>query len=136
MLGIQVLPADASSRLSGLQGAEQQQTNYISPRPRRGIVKSMERAGHSTLCEPRRPSRPSPRMRSSAHQARTFVVELPPGDQVLHCDRIVARSERLFPVQPVVFLKLHHVELDAQSRLLRNANLAHLDLGRIARQSL
>ena len=56
-----------------------------------------------------------------------FVVEGPTWHQVLHAGGVVAPAEALLQVQLVRCIELIEIELDAQSRLVRNLHFTALD---------
>src|SRR5690349_20409403 len=64
---------------------------------------------------------------TSTVERRALRVELPPGNQVLHGHRVVARAQAVLLVQLVRLLHFGHVELDAQAGLLRHVDHAAHD---------
>lgn len=58
-------------------------------------------------------------MRLSYH-ARTFIVECPLWDQILHRHRVIARTQPMFLVQLMGFHHLIHIQFHAQTRCGRD----------------
>ncbi|VDZ52475.1 Uncharacterised protein [Serratia odorifera] len=73
---------------------------------------------------------------SSAAKRRALAIELPAGNQILHCQRIVACAARQRLVQPVRLFQRRPVKLDAQPRPIRQGNFAVDNLQRVVSQVL
>src|SRR6478736_8411217 len=71
-----------------------------------------------------------------ADHARPLRIELPAWNEELHGLSVVARAQPLTEVELVGLVDFVHVELDAQSRPLRDLDMAALDLQRRSRQAL
>src|SRR5207253_285506 len=104
--------------------------------PRGGGGRSVGSLRFSTGVSPGFRYRESPgQTPPSTHEGRALVVERPARDEVLHRGRVVARAERLLLIEAVVLLDLTHVDLDAETGLLRHGDLTAGDLQRLARQA-
>src|SRR6185312_2675734 len=65
----------------------------------------------------------------SPHEAGTFAVELPAGNQVAHPDRVVPGPQCLLPVQLVGGEEPFPVEVDTEAGTTGNRDLAVADAG-------
>ena len=74
-------------------------------------------------------------MRLSYH-ARTFIVECPLWDQVLHRQRVITRPQAVFLVQLMRFHDLVHIQFYAQTRRSRNLYHTAFDFKRLFGQAL
>src|SRR5699024_4895133 len=80
--------------------------------------------------------RQSSRVPASTHQSRTFGIERPTIDEVLHRQRVVSAAQPMFEIQLVRFCEPAAVEFNSQASTLRHLDLAVCDHERIARQAL
>ena len=73
---------------------------------------------------------------SLSYHARTFIVESPLWDQVLHRQRVITRAQAVFLVKLMRFHDLVHIQLNAQPRRSRNLHHAAFDFKRLFGQAL
>src|SRR5579883_3427076 len=72
----------------------------------------------------------------SPHQARALVVEGPPRNEELHRGGIIARAEAVLPVERMRCVDCGAVDLDAETRLIRDRDAAAADFQRLAGERL
>src|SRR3954453_3749675 len=72
----------------------------------------------------------------SIAQARSLRIELPSWHEELHLRGVVARPEAVLLVEPMRFLDLGQVDLDAEPRTIRHHHRPARDPERLLRQPL